>query len=626
MGKNRSFKEYIANRFNDEFWRIAEEYINDNTREFDKDFKKIHRLGNIEITDVKVEQVKVEDLPGTKVQFDVSVSIWVEIQDGDYHYDETEESIKWIKLQCKGDLGNNLDDFEICSVQSYNGKSNIENSTDDSLVPYIKKDMMDKVANDFLERYYPEALKIPTDNELPIKVDPMKLAENMGLNVLVHRIKKDSSIFGQIYFEKQETEMYDEDSDTYIPMVINEKTIVVDPENYFLRNLGSVNNTIVHECVHWDKHYKAFLLERLYNRSASNISCEIVGGAETGISEKTTEFMEFQANQLAPRIQMPAGPFKVKANQYIVRFMRETSASHPIEVMETVIRALERDFGVSRQAAKIRLVELGFEDAVGTFNYIDGHYVKPYSFRKNVLKDNQTYSISVIDAAIQSITNPELYKNIRDGSYVYVDSHFVLNHPLFLYEDEYNHVQLTEYARHHMDQCCLVFNLSISGKVKKAYHSECYLNRDENSSINFEIAFSGEFDDTQKKKYLNDMLTETGRVLESLPNNFPGAMKACMEWRGFTQRKLASETGISERTIGRILNGENQPTLVNVVLICFGLKLPPQISRFLLQKSSHNITYSKQDEALYDFALTYLYTKPISEIREFLYENGGLAI
>lgn len=35
--------------------------------------------------------------------------------------------------------------------------------------------------------------------------------------------------------------------------------------------------------------------------------------------------------------------------------------------MEQVITALETAFGVSKQAAKIRLVELGFDAAIGTY-------------------------------------------------------------------------------------------------------------------------------------------------------------------------------------------------------------------------------------------------------------------
>lgn len=53
-------------------------------------------------------------------------------------------------------------------------------------------------------------------------------------------------------------------SDSMVPVSVKAKTIFVDPNAYFLYNLGKVNNTIVHECVHWDKHGKAFELERLY--------------------------------------------------------------------------------------------------------------------------------------------------------------------------------------------------------------------------------------------------------------------------------------------------------------------------------------------------------------------------
>ena len=114
------------------------------------------------------------------------------------------------------------------------------------------------------------------------------------------------------------------------------KTIVVDPMNFLLRNLGSRNNTIIHECVHWVEHRKVFELERLFNASAACISCEVVGGAAASVAKKATEMMERQANALAPRIQMPAEPFKAKANEYIGKFMRQMDAKHTVDVMENV--------------------------------------------------------------------------------------------------------------------------------------------------------------------------------------------------------------------------------------------------------------------------------------------------
>jgi len=67
-----------------------------------------------------------------------------------------------------------------------------------------------------------------------------------------------------------------------------------------------------------------FALEKLFNPDASFISCEVVGGAASPLVKKSTEFMEHQANQLTPRIQMSAEPFRAKTKEYITRFIRET--------------------------------------------------------------------------------------------------------------------------------------------------------------------------------------------------------------------------------------------------------------------------------------------------------------
>ena len=259
--------------------------------------------------------------------------------------------------------------------------------------------------------------------------------------------------------------MYDAKAGTAVTQHIPGKTIVVDPYMFLLRTIGCANNTIIHECVHWVKHRKVFELEKLYNDSASCISCEVVGGAAAAVAKKATEIMERQANQLAPRIQMPAGPFRAKAKEYISRFMRELGAGHESEIMEQVIEALGVDFVVSRQAAKIRLVELGFDQAIGTYTYLDGHYVKPHGFKKGSIKSNQTFSLSAQDAAIERFANPELRKLTDSGDYLFIDNHYVYNAPLYVQPDEDGRLDLTEYARSHMDECCLVFDMTIKSKV-----------------------------------------------------------------------------------------------------------------------------------------------------------------
>ncbi|MDO5147743.1 MAG: ImmA/IrrE family metallo-endopeptidase, partial [Eubacteriales bacterium] len=350
-----------------------------------------------------------------EVHFDVALSIWFETYEGDYHYDDYDENIVWMMVHCRGNLDKNLDDFESLRVSKYNGKSRVKAPIDDSLVPIIPYEKLDEVATAFLRDYYPDALRIPMRGRTPVWVDPTELAKNMGLTVRNQCIREEGSIFGQIYFDDTDTEMYNADEDEDVLTHIKGRTIVADPMIYLLRNLGSFNNTIIHECIHWAKHRKVFKLEQLFNADASYISCEVVGDSDSRISIKSTKYIEKQANQLAPRIQMPKEPFTVKAKEYIARFMRQTDARHTVDVMEMVIGALERDYGVSRQAVKIRLVELGFEEAICTFNYVDGHYVKPHGFRKGAIKVNQTFTLSAQDAAIQRFVNPELREKTANG-------------------------------------------------------------------------------------------------------------------------------------------------------------------------------------------------------------------
>ena len=430
MAAHRSFTEYVKKRFDNNLWAAAESYLDTNLDSLGIELKRIHRAGETEISDVKVEHVWVEDKPGMEIHFDVAVSIWFETREGDYHYDDYDENIVWMMAHCRGNLDKNLDDFEILRVSKYNGRSRVKDPMDDSLVPIIPYEKLDDVATEFLREHYPSALRIPMRGQDPVWVDPTELAKSMGLTVKSQRIREDASVFGQIYFDDTDTVMYDANEDADVPTHIKGKTIVVDPQIYLLRNLGSFNNTIVHECVHWAKHRKAFKLEQLFNTDASYISCEVVGDADSRISIKSTKYMEKQANQLAPRIQMPKEPFTIKAKEYIAYFMKQTDARHTVDVMEMVIRALERDYGVSRQAVKIRLVELGFEEAIGTFNYVDGHYVKPHGFRKGAIKVNQTFTLSAQDAAVQRFMNLELREKTANGNYLFVDNHFVYNAPL----------------------------------------------------------------------------------------------------------------------------------------------------------------------------------------------------
>lgn len=624
MATGRSFAEFVKDKCYNGLYQTAEEYVNENWESMNLYTRNVHRVGYAEMIDATIERVYVRDLPGMRVAFEVGMQLEIDVKEGDYHYDESDQCYPWIRVYCEGNLACGLDDWEIIRVEPYSKKSAPPNSLSDALVPFIPYDQLDKVATEFLKDHYKDALKVTPYGQPPVMVDPLVLADSLGLTVKQQRIREDASVFGQIYFVETEAGMFDANEDKTVSMTIPEKTIVFDPQMYLLRNLGSVNNTIVHECVHWVKHRKVFELEKLYNAEASHISCEVVGGAASAVARSATEQMEKQANQLTPRIQMPAEPFKVKAKEYIARFMRELNARHENEVMEQVITALETAFGVSKQAAKIRLVELGFDAAIGTYTYLDGHYVKPHTFRKGALKVNQTFSISAQGAAVERFVNQDLRKLTESGDYIFVDNHYVYNAPLYVQYDEDGRLDLTDYARSHMDECCLVFDMKITSKVSEEYHTVCFLNR-EDSNITFELKFHNGYQNAPQERQVamrKKQQEEEIAIRKKMTDDPEQCMELLLNWRGMKYTDLGDAIDRDPKTISRTVKRETTPKVETAALICFGMNLPPSISFKLMEVLGCPLSPINPAHQWISEALCIKYPEPIWAIRDYLAPYG----
>lgn len=624
MAAGRSFADYVKRKCYNGLFSAAENYIRENAGSLDFRTSRVHRVGVLELQDATIERVYVSDLPGMKVAFDVGLELEVLIKEDDYHYDETDVKYPWIRISCEGDLSKALDDWRIINVEPFDKKNAPFNSLSDALVPYIKHDDLEKAATLFLKEFYPEALEITKRGTPPVWVDPEVLADRLGLKIMSQRIREDASVFGQLYFVDTDAEMFDANAGESKMVHIDGQTIVVDPRNFLLRSLGSYNNTIIHECVHWAKHRKVFELEKLFNDEASCISCEVVGGAASSASKQATEMMERQANQLAPRIQMPAGPFRAKANEYITKFMKETNARHEVDVMEMVITQLETAFGVSKQAAKIRLVELGFESAIGTYTFLDGHYVKPHAFRRGSLKVNQTFSISAQDAGVERFLNQELKELTQSGDYLFIDNHFVYNAPLYVDRHENGQLILTEYARTHMDECCLVFDMKVTSRHSADYHTACFLNR-EQSDVTFELKYHNGYQNAPQERQVamrKKQMEEWMGIRKQMTDDPEQCMELLLKWRGMNYTDLGLEIDRNPKTISRIVRGETTPTVETAALICFGLHLPPIISERLMDVLNCKLSPIKVEHQWIKEALTLKYPEPLWAVQEYLGPYG----
>ncbi len=618
MSKTRSFKSYIFTRFYNELFEAIENFILDNQDNLGVSSQLVVRVDEAQLDDIDIKHAFINDLPDMKIAFVVLVEAIFEIHEVDRRNDRYDEVSNWFKVSCTGDLSKDLNDFKIDYVEIYSSKDKQTKPLSDTLVPIIYKEQLEKVAEEFLQLYFPEALLKPK------YIDPNELAGKMGLKVEHKQITDDFSVFGQIFFVDTETKYYDHTTSEYKNYDVSAGTIFVDPTSYFLRNLGSVHNTIVHECVHWHLHRKAFKLERLFNNQATQIQCKVIGGVKDSTIQESTDFMEWQANALAPRIQMPLNQTKIKASEFIRKYLKLKPGAKIIDIMEPVIDEIAGFFMVSRLAAKIRLIDAGYEEARGAFNYVDGKYVKPYTFKKGSLEKNQTFSISEKDALIQSYINPSLKEKLDTGNYIFVDSHFCINHPKYVQYDLWGRPYLTDYARYHIDECALAFDIVFDRPISnfnEEFYYKCILFKDTASDIIFRAEFSDSSINDNVDAQAQAIMTyskEIAKTLQAMPGTFPAALVYLMNWRNITNEKLAEKTFLDPRTIQRLRNDfDNKTSIETVVAICIGLQLPPAISSRLIELSTCSLGVGDKHIA-YHCLLTSYYTRPIIDCNSLL--------
>lgn len=156
MARQRSFMSYVSDRFYNELFAAIKDHIEGNADDLNLRLNKVNRIDGVpELSDITVKFVCVNDLPDSKIVFDVVVEVEIEAREADYHYDIDEICSQWFMVKCKGDLASGLDDFLIDSVMIYRGKDRIPKPMSDALVPIISKDNLEAVATDFLKRKLP---------------------------------------------------------------------------------------------------------------------------------------------------------------------------------------------------------------------------------------------------------------------------------------------------------------------------------------------------------------------------------------------------------------------------------------------------------------------------------------
>ncbi|MBD5481431.1 MAG: hypothetical protein HDR15_02680 [Lachnospiraceae bacterium] len=593
MKKYKNFKEYMQENYYNEIFEAIKGLVCRGKDSFEDD--EIAYVKWVELIDFHVEGVTFKAISDDQLEIRVTADAEVEVE-GKAGKDH--DCFFRSKLYCvffSGVLDDTLHGMRLLRAEDYfPSQYERDRSLSQNLVPYMYEEDIERHAEAFLKKYYPKALL------QPMSLPADEILASMGMRMYYAPLE--NGIFGKTYFGEETVTVYDNilGSNPH-EITTSPGTMLINPNVYFMYNIGTANNTIIHECVHWDRHRRPFALQKILNGNVSHISCEIVERYE-GMAQDASalQWMEWQANQLAPRILMPADMTKRKLEETLNRLHAEFPLIRNAELLEKAVNELSLFFGVSNIAAKLRVVELGYDSAQGVQVYCDGRYLPPFSFPKGTLKLNQTFVIDEQNAMWAIFLTPQLRELFFAQKIVYANCMVCWNSPKYIQFTELGVPILTDYALEHVHKCCFIFDrkISASENYSDSFYRRCFLCRDVSSDTFIEATFDPSHENNQDKlqaeKEINIIVKAAAEMTEALANDIPGGFGGTLSYhmkhKRLTNEQLAERSNLSTVSISTYRNATNPKVEMGTALaLCNGLKLQRYYGRDFMRKAGYDL-------------------------------------
>ena len=591
-----SFGDFICWNYQEDYERVMRHCIENGLVPYGEHIDRYrNQIAAVHLNDTQIHRVYMHRINDVSFRIDTIVITSFTVH---YTHGTAAKIRQWYRVQGTFHVCDKSDFFE--SVHIYQ-KNDIpqEGGLSDYLVPYLTKRNLDTEAEAMLHKYYPEAL------ESPMKLNVRQLAENMGFQVKTARLSPDDSRLGSIYFEDTVITHYK--GGTPQRSTVPAKTILIDMTAHKNRNRNP-DDTVVHECIHAYEHYFFYYTQSMYHSFLQENTPEFEDMAVGKSEDDPLCWIEYQAVHMTPRVRMPLNQTTTKAEELFRKYekMPESIA------LEHVTSDLAEFYGVSKETARNRLVELGYDKARGIGHFANGKPVPGYLVGKNV-HYNQTYTIDFEKITEEYIRNEEFRKVLEKGTYIYVEGHLCRNNDKYIW---YRNGQpcLSPYARTHMEECCLLFT------IRHERQNYEYIPGILNSNTK-----RGELSYLYKEEY-PDAVSEAlavQKIVTDMPEKFSETMVYHMHNLAMTKESLSERSLLSTRTISRMRNcTKKMPSLESIVAVSVGMNLLPELSDDLLQKADRNFDISVPEQLCYKVMLRTMYRETIYQWNEILEQRG----
>lgn len=613
------FDKYIFDTYHEQIVKTVKGFIFNNKDNTDLSTYMIPEPnGFIEFDNFELYKINYEIINNCELNLEIIVIADVIVRQYIKGEMEVDTKTKLVSVYAEVELDAGIKNFRIYNTEfksdQYKKSRNLKLSKD--WVPYIRKKDFDDIAEKFLRKYYPQALTQPT----PVPVET--IVSEMGLSIHQEKLTIDNSVFGKMVFKDTDVEVIEDEQ--LVSKHFNKGSILVDKDVVFKRNVGSYNNTVIHECVHWELHKVFHEVKMVLDKDHSQVSSWTEENLADSSMWTSLDWMEWQANGIAPRILMPKVQTRIKIRELFQTLTLVNPDISRSELVQEVVDNLATFFEVSRQAAKIRMIDLGFKEANGVYNYLDDRYMHNFAFELEAFDNGSSYTITSNDLCFEYCFNESFRQIIDRNKFIYVDNHLCLKDKKFIYMTKDGPI-MTDYAYEHMDECCLIFK--VKSKNFTSISNETYYDYVLNRGVTKESEIKADFVDILQNPSLMDQLPpldmmklgkKISELLKELPFEFSGTLRSHRKRKNCTQPFLAKLVGITERTLRDYETLEdNLPRLELTLSFCFALKLRPELSDDMIKKAGHQLTISPPHQ-VYKMLLSTSYYKPLSEINSIL--------
>lgn len=470
----------------------------------------------------------------------------------------------------------------LCDAELYNGQFiRLNHPLDEFLVPILSKRDFESIAQEIIDRFY------PYKSNYPCRINTASIAKAMGHDIKYAPLSKNGKVRSKLILDKRDTTVYD-DNGKAIKMHIDVPTILVDKS---LED-EEAQNAIMHECVHAYLHNLFYELQSYYRKMVGRKMPEFNDYFYSKTQRTCLKWMETQANSIPRFIQMP----EEQTSEVILNFFEKLPGEPDWEDYRELIDFVKWKFGVSRNAAKKRIIELGWPEVRGVYVYNTTGYVEDYDVELRFPED-YTYTLSlrhISDVFSSCETFAEL---VRSKKFIYLDGHVVINSDKYIRKEYGIAMGLTEYARHHMAECCLDFKRVYAEFDYSYTYGE--LHKDDLTEI---TADNRTFSEEQRRKIRMAMyeITEENDKLgvPSIVNEFGKAVQFHMDRCNVTSDDVADRCGMGVNTVNKMRSGK-KVKLETVLAFSVALELEESFRIDLMQKAKVEFDMSNPAHRLY---------------------------